>query len=194
MFNTISKFFQPENFMPDSHEIAQRAAAIVRFQNLSGIRFDGPVMYRDLMSALLRSQCDINLMYSKASKLEHCVKMFNILDAYIDAQRKISKISANEIVVCCIDLRFAAEFIIENGSFSQKDELKRIYGKVLDIALRYHDSSTNIKNIGDIISTIREGRALLCVCIFFFFLKSVRTRASVAYPCPMIFISRRSSR
>ena len=155
MFNTISKFFQPENFMPDSHEIAQRAATIVRFQNLSGIRFDGPVMYRDLMSALLRSQCDINLMYSKASKLEHCVKMFNILDAYIDAQRKISKISANEIVVCCIDLRFAAEFIIENGSYSQKDELKRIYGKVLDIALRYHDSSTNIKNIVDIISTIR---------------------------------------
>lgn len=144
-----------DSIAPNAHEIAKRASAICKFQNLSGIRFDRPVMYRDLMSALLRSQCDINLMYSKTSKLEHCVKMFNILDAYIDAQRKISKISANEIVVCCIDLRFAAEFIIENGSFSQKDELKRIYGKVLDIALRYNDSSTNIKNIVDIISTIR---------------------------------------
>lgn len=81
--------------------------------------------------------------------------MFNILDAYIGAQRKISNISANEIVVCCIDLRFATEFIIENGSDSQKDELKRIYGKVLDTALRYHDSSANIKNIVDAISTIR---------------------------------------
>lgn len=145
-----------DSIVPDSHQIVKRASAICRFHELTGISFEGPITYRDLMSALLMSQSALmHKSVSNVDKLNYSIKLFDILSAYIDAQRKISKIGANEIVVCCIDLRFAAEFIIEDASDSQKDELKRIYEKVLDIALRYHDSSTNIKNIIDVISTIR---------------------------------------
>lgn len=156
MFNSINKFFQPDSFMPDSHEIAQRSSAAIRFQDLSGLRFNGPVMYRDLTSALILSQRDI--MYasvSKAEKLEHCIKMFKILDAYIDAQKKISPIGANEIVICCDNIKFAADYIIDNGSNAQKDELKLIYDKILDIAIRYRESETNIKNLITVMRTIR---------------------------------------
>ena len=144
------------SIVPDSYEIAQRASATVRFQDLSGIRFEGAVTYRDLMSALLMSQRD--LMYasvSKADKLRHCIKMFTILDAYIDAQRKISANSANEIVICCDNLKFAADYIIDNASNEQKDELRLIYNKILNIALQHHESATNIRHLVRDISAIR---------------------------------------
>lgn len=144
------------SIVPDSHKISEMASASVRFQDLSGIHFEGAVTYRDLMSALLMSQRD--LMYasvSKADKIEHCIKMFKILDAYIDAQKKISPIGANEIVVCCDNLKFAADFIIDNAPNAQKDELKLIYDKILDIAIRYRESETNIKNLITVMRTIR---------------------------------------
>lgn len=144
------------SIVPDSHKIAEMASASIRFQDLSGLRFEGAVTYRDLMSALLMSQRDLmHASVSKADKLEHCIKMFKILDAYIDAQRKISTTSANEIVICCDNLRFAAEFIVDNASNVQKDELKLIYNKIIDIALRYHESATNIRNLISAISAIR---------------------------------------
>ena len=144
------------SIVPDAHEIAQRASAIVRFHALTGISFDGPVTYRDLTSALILSQRD--LMYasvSKADKLAYSIKMFKILDAYIDAQKKISPIGANEIVICCDNLKFAADYIIDNGSDAQKDGLKLIYDKILDIAIRYKESATNIKNLIRVMRTIR---------------------------------------
>lgn len=155
MFNSINKFFQPDSFMPDSHEIAQRASAAVRFQDLSGLRFNGPVTYRDLASALLLSQRDLMYAVSKADKLAYSIKLFSILDAYIDAQKKISPIGANEIVITADNIKFAADFIIGNGSNAQKDELKRIYDKILDIAIRYRESETNIKNLITVMRTIR---------------------------------------
>ena len=145
-----------DSIAPNAHEISNRASAICKFQDLSGIHFEGAVTYRDLMSALLMSQRDlIYASVSKADKLEHCIKMFKILDAYIDAQRKISANSANEIVICCDNLKFAADYIIDNASNAQKDELKLIYNKILDIALRYHESATNIRNLVRAISAIK---------------------------------------
>ena len=157
MFNPISKFMNPDEFMPDAHEIVQRASASVRFQDLSGIHFfERAVTYRDLMDALLLSQRDLmSRVGIKDDKIEHCIRMFKILDAYIDAQRKISANGANEIVICCNNLKFAADYIINNGSDEQKDELKLTYNKVLDIALRYHESATNIKNLVRVISAIK---------------------------------------
>lgn len=145
-----------DSITPNAHEIAKRANAICRFHGLTGIGFDGPVTYRDLMSALLFAQRD--LMYasvSKADKLDYSIKLFAILDTYIDAQRKITPIGANEIVVCCDNLKFAADFIVRNGSDDQKAELRSIYEKILDIALRYHESSDNIKNIVEVMRTIQ---------------------------------------
>lgn len=145
-----------DSIAPNAHEIAKRANAICKFHKLTGISFDGPVTYRDLASALLMEQRD--LMYSnvsKADKLAYSIKLFSILDAYIDAQKKISPIGANEIVITADNIKFAADYIIENASNAQKDELKRIYDKILDIALRYHESSDNIKNIVTIMRTIR---------------------------------------
>lgn len=145
-----------DSIAPNAHEISKRASAICKFHDLTGIGFDGPVTYRDLMSALLMEQRD--LMYSNVSKedkLAYSIKLFSILDAYIDAQKKISPIGANEIVVCCDNLKFAADFIIANASNAQKDELKRIYDKILDIAIRYHESATNIRNIITVMRTIR---------------------------------------
>ena len=156
MINAISKLFNVDQFTTDSHEIVQRAAETVRFQDLSGLRFQGPVTYRDLMEALLTSQSDLLYAVSKTGKLEHCIKMFKILDAYVGAQRKISASNANKIVTCCINLRFAANYIIENASTNaQKDELKLIYNKILDIALRYHESEANIRILVNDISAIR---------------------------------------
>lgn len=144
------------SIVPDSHKIAEMASAAVRFQDLCGLRFNGPVTYRDLASALILMQRD--LMYasvSKADKLAYSIKMFKILDAYIDAQKKISPIGANEIVICCDNIKFAADYIIDNGSNAQKDELRAIYDKILDIAIRYKESATNIKNLVRAISAIR---------------------------------------
>lgn len=144
------------SIVPDSHKIAEMASASVKFQDLSGLRFDGPVMYRDLTSALLLAQRD--LMYgniSKAERLNYSIKLFKILDAYISAQKKITSISANEIVITADNIKFAADFIIDNGSNAQKDELRAIYERILDIALRYHESATNIKNLVRAISSIR---------------------------------------
>lgn len=143
------------SIVPDSHEIAQRASAICKFHDLTGISFDGPVTYRDLMSALLMEQRVLYASVSKADKLNYSIKLFAILDAYIDAQKKISPIGANEIVICCDSIKFAADYIIDNGSNAQKDELRAIYEKILDIALRYHESKTNIKNLVRAISSIR---------------------------------------
>lgn len=144
------------SIVPDSHKIAEMASASVRFQDLSGIHFEGAVTYRDLMDALLLSQRDLMSRAAiKDVKLEHCIRMFKILDAYIDAQRKISANSANEIVICCNNMKFAADYIINNASDEQKDELKLTYNKVLDIALRYHESATNIKNLVRVISAIK---------------------------------------
>ena len=145
-----------DSITPNAHEIAKRASAICKFHDLTGISFDGPVTYRDLMSALLMEQRD--LMYasvSKADKLNYSIKLFAILDAYIDAQKKISPIGANEIVITADNIKFAADFIIGNGSNAQKDELKRIYDKILDIAIRYRESETNIKNLITVMRTIR---------------------------------------
>ena len=155
MFNPISKFMNPDEFMPDAHEIAKRTNAICKFHKLTGISFDGPVTYRDLMSALLMSQRDLMYSWSKADKLAYSIKLFSILDAYIDAQKKNSPIGANEIVITADNIKFAAEYIIENASNEQKNELKYIYDKILDIALRYHESSDNIKNIVTVMRTIR---------------------------------------
>ena len=143
------------SIVPDSHKIAQRASAAVRFQDLTGIRFDGPVTYRDLASALILSQRDLMHAVSKADKLAYSLRLFSILDAYIDAQKKISPIGANEIVITADNIKFAADYIIDNGSNAQKDELRAIYEKILDIALRYHESSDNIKNIVGVIRIIR---------------------------------------
>lgn len=145
-----------DSIAPNAHEIAKRANAICKFHKLTGISFDGPVTYRDLASALLMEQRD--LMYSNVSKedkLAYSIKLFSILDAYIDAQKKISPIGANEIVITADNIKFATDYIIENASNAQKDELKRIYDKILDIALRYHESSDNIKNIVTVMRTIR---------------------------------------
>ena len=144
-----------DSIAPNAHEIAKRANAICKFHDLTGISFKGPVTYRDLMSALLMEQRD--LMYasvSKADKLNYSIKLFAILDAYIDAQ-KISPIGANEIVITADNIKFAADYIVDNGSNAQKDELKRIYDKILDIAIRYRESETNIKNIITVMRTIR---------------------------------------
>ena len=144
-----------DSIAPNAHEIAKRANAICKFHDLTGISFKGPVTYRDLMSALLMEQR--NLMYasvSKADKLNYSIKLFAILDAYIDAQ-KISPIGANEIVITADNIKFAADYIVDNGSNAQKDELKRIYDKILDIAIRYRESETNIKNIITVMRTIR---------------------------------------
>ena len=144
------------SIVPDAHEIAQRASATVRFHDLTGISFDGPVTYRDLASALILSQRD--LMYasvSKADKLAYSLRLFSILDAYIDAQKKITPIGANEIVITADNIKFAADYIIDNGSNAQKDELRAIYDKILDIAIRYKESATNIKNLVRSISAIR---------------------------------------
>lgn len=144
------------SFIPNAHEIAKQASAICKFHDLTGISFEGPVTYRDLMSALLMEQRD--LMYSnvsKADKLAYSIKLFSILDAYIDAQKKISPIGANEIVITADNIKFAADYIIENASNAQKDELKCIYDKILDIALRYHENSDNIKNIVTVMRAIR---------------------------------------
>ena len=144
------------NFIvPDAHEIAHRASAIVRFHDLTGISFNGPVTYRDLASSLILSQCDLMYAVSKADKLSYSIKLFSILDAYIDAQKKISPIGANEIVICCDNLKFAADYIIDNGSNAQKDKLKLIYDKILDIAIRYKESETNIKNLISVMRKIR---------------------------------------
>ena len=143
------------SIVPDAHEIAHRASAIVRFHDLTGISFDGPVTYRDLASSLILSQCDLMYAVSKADKLNYSIKMFKILDAYIDAQKKISPIGANEIVICCDNLKFAADYIIDNGSNAQKDKLKLIYDKILDIAIRYKESETNIKNLIGVMRNIR---------------------------------------
>ena len=155
MFNPISKFMNPDEFMPDAHEITKRASAMVKFQNLTGIHFEGQVTYRDLMSALLMAQRDLMHITKMEDKLAYCRKLFAILDAYIDAQKKLSAIAANEIVICCDNLWFASDYIIDHGSDVQKGELKLIYNKVLDIALRYNESSTNIKNLVRAISDIR---------------------------------------
>ena len=144
-----------DSIAPNAHEIAKRANAICKFHDLTGSSFKGPVTYRDLMSALLMEQR--NLMYasvSKADKLNYSIKLFAILDAYIDAQ-KISPIGANEIVITADNIKFAADYIVDNGSNAQKDELKRIYDKILDIAIRYRESETNIKNIITVMRTIR---------------------------------------
>ena len=145
-----------DSIAPNAHEIAKRANAICKFHDLTGISFKGPVTYRDLMSALLMEQRD--LMYasvSKADKLNYSIKLFAILDVYIDAQKKISPIGANEIVICCDNLKFAADYIIDNGSNAQKDKLKLIYDKILDIAIRYKESETNIKNLIGVMRNIR---------------------------------------
>ena len=155
MINAISKIMNPENFMPNAHEIAKRANAICKFHKLTGISFDGPVTYRDLTSALLMEQRDLMYSWSKADKLAYSIKLFSILDAYIDAQKKISPIGANEIVICCDNLKFAADYIIDNGSNAQKDKLKLIYDKILDIAIRYKESETNIKNLIGVMRNIR---------------------------------------
>ena len=145
------------SIVPDSHEIAQRASAICKFHDLTGISFDGPVTYRDLASALILSQRDLyaSVSVSKADKLDYSIRLFKILDAYIDAQKKISPIGANEIVITADNIKFAADFIIGNGSNAQKNELKRIYDKILDIAIRYRESETNIKNLITVMRTIR---------------------------------------
>lgn len=156
MFNAISKIMNPENFMPDAHEIAKRANAICKFHELSGIGFDGEVTYRDLMSALLMAQSALmRKSVSNVDKLNYSIKLFDILNAYIDAQRKITPIGANEIVITADNIRFAADCIINYGSNAQKDEFRAIYEKILDIALRYHESSDNIKNIVGVIRIIR---------------------------------------
>ena len=145
-----------DSVAPNAHEIAKRASAICKFHDLPGIGFDGPATYRDLASALLMKQRDLmRSNVSKADKLAYSIKLFSILDAYIDAQKKISPIGANEIVITADNIKFAADYIVENGSNAQKDELKRIYDKILDIALRYHESATNIRNIVRAISAIR---------------------------------------
>ena len=143
------------SIVPDSHKIAQRASAAVRFQDLTGIRFDGPVTYRDLASALILSQRDLMHAVSKADKLAYSLRLFSILDAYIDAQKKISPIGANEIVITADNIKFAADYIIDNGSNAQKDELRAIYDKILDIAIRYKESETNIKNLIRVMRIIR---------------------------------------
>lgn len=141
---------------PDSHEIVKRASAICRFHELTGISFEGPVTYRDLMSALLMAQSALmHKSVSNVDKLNYSIKLFDILSAYIDAQKKITPIGANEIVITADNIRFAADCIINYGSNGQKDELRSIYEKILDIALRYHESSGNIKNIVGVIRTIR---------------------------------------
>ena len=145
-----------DSIAPNAHEIAKRANAICKFHDLTGISFDGPVTYRDLASALILSQRD--LMYasvSKADKLAYSIKMFKILDAYIDAQKKISPIGANEIVICCDNMKFAADYIIDNASNEQKDELRLIYNKILNIALQHHESATNIRHLVRDISATR---------------------------------------
>ncbi len=155
MINVISKFVNPTVSMPDSHVIVKRAQAICKFQELSGIHFNGPVTYRDLMSTMLFVQRDLMYAVSKGDKLNYCIKLFAILDAYIDAQKKISPIEANEIVITADNIKFAADYIVAHGCNAQKDELKLIYDKILNIALRYHESSDNLKNLVEVIRTIR---------------------------------------
>ena len=72
----------------------------------------------------------------------------------LEKMQAITSKTANEIVICCDNLWFASDYIIDHGSDVQKDELKLIYNKILDIALRYHDHSNNIKNLIGTISKI----------------------------------------
>lgn len=156
MFKAISKIVNPT--MPDGKEIAQKVINIRNFEKLTGVSYVGeyhiPTM-DDLYYEIMRSQSRMVFRKKESEKVKLCVHVFDMIDAFIDCI-EMNKMNANKLFSIMSSLENLADYTAVYGKPEQKEKVVKVYDRVLDADIQYHDRTTNIRWLMDVINHLKN--------------------------------------
>lgn len=158
MFNSISKFFDANQFMPDAHKIAEKVAAIDKFENLTGVRHIGkcqtPTM-NDLCFGIMRAQSDLAFRRTESNKVVIGVRVFRMINAFMECV-ELNHIITNQIFSIMASLEFLAIYVAAYGKSEEKEDILDLYDSVLDAEILYCDSAANVRSLVSMIDEIKH--------------------------------------
>ena len=158
MINAISKFFDTNQFMPDAHKIAEKVAAIDKFENLTGLHHIGkcqaPTM-NDLCFGIMRAQSDLAFRRTESDKVTIGVRVFRMIDAFMECV-ELNRAIANQIFSIMASLEFLAIYVAAHGESVEKENILDLYDSVLDAEILYCDSACNVRSLISMIDEIKH--------------------------------------
>ena len=158
MFNAISKFMNPGEFMPDGKEIAKKVYSINKFKELTRVSYLNkahiPTM-DDLYLGIMRAQSSIVSQVKESDKVDVCIRVIQIINEFMNCV-DLDHIKVNRLYSIVSAIDNIAVYIAMHGTETQKEEVIKVYKRVLDAAIEYHEHVCNVRWLMDIINEIKD--------------------------------------
>ena len=158
MFNSISKFMNPGEFMPDGKEIAKKVFSINKFEELTRVSYLNEVhipTMDDLYLGIMRAQSSIVSQVKESDKVDVCIRVIQIINEFMNCV-DLDHIKVNRLYFIVSAIDNIAVYIAMHGTETQKEEVIKVYNRVLDAAIEYHDHVCNVRWLMDIINEIKD--------------------------------------
>lgn len=165
MFNAISKFMNPGEFMSDGKEIAKKVSSINKFEELTRVSYLNEVHKNsikerfptmdDLYLGIMRAQSSIVSQVKESDKVDACIRIIQIINEFMNCV-DLDHIKVNRLCSIVRTIDNIAVYIAMHGTETQKEEVIKVYNRVLDAAIEYHDHVCNVRWLMDIISEIKD--------------------------------------
>ena len=158
MFNSISKFMNPGEFMPDGKKIAKKVSSINKFEELTRVSYLNEVhipTMDDLYLGIMRAQSSIVSQVKESDKVDVCIRVIQIINEFMNCA-DLDHIKVNRLYFIVSAIDNIAVYIAMHGTETQKEEVIKVYNRVLDAAIEYHDHVCNVRLLMDIINEIKD--------------------------------------
>lgn len=158
MFNSISKFMNPGEFMPDGKKIAKKVSSINKFEELTRVSYLNEVhipTMDDLYLGIMRAQSSIVSQVKESDKVDVCIRVIQIINEFMNCV-DLDHIKVNRLYSIVSAIDNIAVYIAMHGTETQKEEVIKVYNRVLDAAIEYHDHVCNVRWLMDIINEIKD--------------------------------------
>lgn len=147
-----------DRIMPNGKEIAQKVSSINKFEDLTHVKYLDEVhipTMDDLYLGIMRAQSSLACQTKESNKADTCIHAIQIINEFMNCV-DLDRIKVNRLCSIVSAIDNIAVYIAMHGTETQKEEVMKVYNRVLDAAIEYHDHVYNVRRLMDIISEIKD--------------------------------------